>query len=271
MTNRQPDNPRSTTEDDQVDFGHERVSRAEKTRRVQGVFESVARRYDLMNDLMSLGTHRLMKRFTVEMSGLRPGQYVLDLAGGTGDLSALLSPVVGADGRVVLADINAAMMEVGRDRLLNQGLTNVSYCQANAETLPFADHSFHCLTIGFGLRNVTDKAAALTEMHRVLRPGGRLLVLEFSKAENPVMQRAYAGFQSLWPKVGSLITGEGAAYQYLVESIEQHPDQDSLRQMIESAGFAEVRYDNLCNGVAAIHSGRKAGTGETNNAATEAG
>jgi len=169
-----------------VDFGYEKVSPAEKTRRVGGVFSSVAGRYDLMNDLMSLGTHRIMKRMLMEMSGLRRGNTHLDLAGGTGDIAALASPIVGERGQVVLADINAEMLEVGRERLLDAGLTNARACQLNAEHLPFTDHTFDCITIGFGLRNVTDKDQALREMCRVLRPGGVLLVLEFSHIENPL-------------------------------------------------------------------------------------
>ncbi len=241
----------------QVDFGFEKVSASEKTRRVYGVFAAVAAKYDLMNDLMSLGSHRLMKRMLVDMTGLRSGHTSLDLAGGTGDISALLSPVVGPQGRVILADINAEMMQVGRDRLLNQGLTNISFCQANAEQLPFASNSLDCITMGFGLRNVTDKAKALAEMQRVLKPGARLLVLEFSKARNPLVGKAYAGFQRLWPKVGGVITGDAAAYQYLVESIAMHPDQETLSQMLTTAGFTEVRCHDLVNGIAAIHCGQK--------------
>ncbi|NJN53181.1 MAG: bifunctional demethylmenaquinone methyltransferase/2-methoxy-6-polyprenyl-1,4-benzoquinol methylase UbiE [Gammaproteobacteria bacterium] len=242
---------------DDTDFGFERVSRAEKTRRVAGVFRSVAERYDVMNDLMSMGLHRIMKRMTVEMSGVREGDRVLDLAGGTGDLAALFSPLVGQTGAVVLADINAAMMEVGRDRLCDRGITNVRFAQADAEALPFADGAFRCVTIAFGLRNVTDKDRALREMHRVLMPGGRLLVLEFSKAENPVVSAAYSAFQALWPTVGRAVTGDAGAYKYLVESIEMHPSQRALKLMMQDAGFADATYDNLLNGIAAIHSGTR--------------
>jgi demethylmenaquinone methyltransferase/2-methoxy-6-polyprenyl-1,4-benzoquinol methylase len=207
---------------------------------------------------MSLGSHRILKRITIEMSGVREGHSVLDLAGGTGDLSALYAPVVGERGRIVLADINGPMIGVGRDRLLDEGHTNVAFCQADAEVLPFADASFECVTIGFGLRNVTRKERALLEMHRVLKPGGRLLVLEFSKPENPLVAAAYGAFQSLWPIVGRAVTGDASAYRYLVESIEMHPNQKALRLMITDAGFSKAGYENLLNGIVAIHHADKA-------------
>lgn len=238
-----------------VDFGFKKVAPEEKTRLVRGVFESVADNYDLMNDLMSFGTHRLFKRMTLEMSGVRPGHKVLDLAGGTGDLAALFAPVVGETGQVVLADINGEMMRVGRDRLLDKGLTQVSFCQANGERLPFPDNTFNCITIGFGLRNFTDKLAALKELRRILTPGGALLVLEFSKPENPVIEAGYKAFQSLWPGVGRLLVGDADSYQYLVESIEMHPSQEALKLMMEDAGFTDVEYHNFLTGVAAIHRG----------------
>lgn len=238
---------------DSVDFGFERVSAEEKTERVRGVFTSVASRYDLMNDLMSFGTHRLMKRMLLEMSGLTPGGRLLDLAGGTGDIAALGQRVVGADGSVVLSDINAEMLSVGRDKLLNQGVGAIAVCQANAESLPFASESFDCVTIGFGLRNVTAKDVALREMRRVLRPGGVLLVLEFSHIENPALRGAYQGFQALWPAAGRLLVGDGDSYRYLVESIRMHPPQAALKLMISDAGFADVEYHNLVGGAAAIH------------------
>jgi len=238
-----------------VDFGLRKVSAEEKTRLVGGVFERVAERYDVMNDLMSLGTHRLFKRMTVEMSGVRPGMRVLDLAGGTGDLSALFAGAVGDAGRVILADINAGMMQVGRSRLLDQGLARVSFCQTSAEALPFADGSFDCVVIGFGLRNFTDKEAALRDIRRVLVPGGVLLVLEFSKPENPVLEAAYSVFQSLWPGMGRLVAGDADSYQYLVESIRVHPSQKALKLMMEDAGFDSVEYHNLVGGIAAIHRG----------------
>jgi demethylmenaquinone methyltransferase / 2-methoxy-6-polyprenyl-1,4-benzoquinol methylase len=238
-----------------VDFGLRTVSAQEKTRLVEGVFERVADRYDVMNDLMSFGTHRLFKRMTVEMSGVRPGMRVLDLAGGTGDLSMLLADAVGDDGTVVLADINSGMMQVGRGRLLDRGLARVAFCQTSAEQLPFVDGAFHCVAIGFGLRNFTDKEAALREILRVLVPGGVLLVLEFSKPENPLLESAYSIFQSLWPGMGKLVAGDAGSYQYLVESIRVHPGQKALRLMMEDAGFQEVEYHNLIGGIAAIHRG----------------
>ncbi len=242
-------------QDRPVDFGYRRVSAREKTRLVGGVFERVADRYDIMNDLMSLGTHRLFKRMTVEMSGVRPGMRVLDLAGGTGDLSALFADAVGVDGRVVLADINAAMMAVGRDRLLDHGHAQVGFCQTSAESLPFADASFDCVTIGFGLRNFTDKESALREIRRVLRPGGVLLVLEFSKPASPLLESAYSVFQAFWPGLGKLVVGDAESYRYLVESIRVHPPQKALKLMMEDAGLAEVEYHDLAGGIAAIHRG----------------
>jgi len=241
-----------------VDFGHRKVAPEEKTRLVRGVFESVADNYDLMNDLMSFGTHRLFKRMTLEMSGVRAGNRVLDLAGGTGDLAALFEPVVGETGLVVLTDINAEMMRVGRDRLLDRGVTRVVFCQANGEQLPFPDDTFHCITIGFGLRNFTDKVAALAELNRILRPGGALLVLEFSKPQNPLIEAGYRAFQSLWPGMGRLLVGDAESYRYLVESIDVHPSQEALKLMMEDAGFRQVEYHNLISGVAAIHRGVKA-------------
>jgi demethylmenaquinone methyltransferase/2-methoxy-6-polyprenyl-1,4-benzoquinol methylase len=241
--------------DNPVDFGYRKVTPREKTRLVGEVFERVAQRYDIMNDLMSFGTHRLFKRMTVEMSGVRPGQRVLDLAGGTGDLSALFAPAVGPDGLVVLADINPHMMGVGRDRLLDRGLAQVDFCRTCAEALPFSDASFDCAVIGFGLRNFTDKDAALRELHRILVPGGVLLVLEFSKPENPLLESAYGAFQALWPGMGKLVAGESGSYQYLVESIRVHPTQRALKLMMQDAGFAPVEYHNLVGGIAAIHRG----------------
>ena len=241
-----------------VDFGYEKIPASEKNDRVEGVLRSVSNHYDVMNDLMSFGTHRLFKRMLIEMSSVRAGDYVLDLAGGTGDISALFVPIVGSKGRIILSDINASMMEVGRDQLLNKGVTEVKFCQANAEILPFADESFHCITIGFGLRNVTHKEIALCEMLRVLKPGGRLLVLEFSKPQNPIIEAGYAGFQALWPAFGKLITGDASAYSYLVESIRMHPGQKALKQMIEDAGFDKVEYHNLLSGIVAIHRATKA-------------
>ena len=242
-----------------VDFGHEKVSPTEKTRRVGEVFSSVATRYDMMNDLMSFGTHRLMKRMLLEMSALRLGNRLLDLAGGTGDIAALASPIVGPTGQVVLADINAEMLAVGRDRLLNKGLTNCETIRLNAEVLPFADNFFDCITIGFGLRNVTHKEVALAEMHRVLRPQGVLLVLEFSHVENPLLRGAYKSFQALWPTAGRVLANDSDSYRYLVESIEVHPKQAGLKLLLEDAGFERVEYQNLVGGAAAIHRGEATG------------
>ena len=245
-------------------FGYQTVRVEEKAGRVGQVFHSVANRYDAMNDLISLGTHRLIKRFTVELSGARPGQRILDLAGGTGDFSIQFSPIVGPHGHVVLADINASMLAVGRDRLIDKGVTgNVSIAQANAEALPFPDDSFDCICIAYGLRNVTDKAAALRSMYRTLKPGGRVLVLEFSKPVNPVLSKAYDAWSALWPTAGKVVTGDADSYRYLVESIRMHPDQDTLKQMMLDAGFDECRYHNLIGGISAIHVGHKHAHGDT--------
>lgn len=235
------------------DFGAERVSAEDKTRRVRAVFERVAPRYDVMNDLMSLGMHRLLKRLTVELSGVRPGDAVLDLAGGTGDLAALFVPLVGPRGRVLLADINAAMLDAGRSRLLDRGIAEVACIQADAEALPFADASVDLISIGFGLRNVTHKEQALREMWRLLRPGGRLLVLEFSHARHALTRNLYAAWQGLWPLFGKALTGDPAPYRYLVESIARHPDQETLKAMLHAAGFTRVDVHDLLDGIVALH------------------
>jgi len=241
-------------------FGYETVPVKEKAQRVGQVFHSVANRYDTMNDLISLGTHRLIKRFTVELSGARPGHTILDLAGGTGDFSIQFAPIVGPQGHVVLADINASMLGVGRDRLIDKGITgNVSVAQVNAEALPFPDNTFDCICIAYGLRNVTNKEAALASMYRTLKPGGRALVLEFSKPVNPVLGKAYDAWSALWPTAGKLVTGDSDSYRYLVESIRMHPDQDTLKQMMLDAGFDSCRYHNLLGGISAIHAGYKQG------------
>ena len=245
------------SQSEQVNFGYKKVSPEEKTELVGDVFKRVAQRYDVMNDLMSLGTHRLFKRMVIQMSGIRPGHKVLDLAGGTGDMSALYADVVGSEGTVVLTDLNPQMMSVGRDRLLDRGLAQVQFCCAPAEALPFADDSFDCACISFGLRNFTDKDRALRELLRVLKPGAALIVLEFSKPEHPALNAAYSAFQALWPGAGQLIAGDAQPYQYLVESIRVHPDQRALKQMFEDAGFVDVSYDNLAGGIAAIHRGCK--------------
>jgi demethylmenaquinone methyltransferase/2-methoxy-6-polyprenyl-1,4-benzoquinol methylase len=240
-----------------VDFGYEQVTPAEKTARVRGVFDSVASRYDLMNDLMSGGLHRLWKRFALAQTGLRPGQRALDVAAGTGDLGAALARQVGPTGLAVLSDINQEMLSRGRDRLLDRGIAaNVAFVQANAECLPFANASFDCVTIGFGLRNVTDKDAALASMRRVLRPGGRLLVLEFSKPQAPGLAPIYDAYSfRVLPRLGGLVTGDEPSYRYLAESIRQHPDQPTLAAMMRTAGFEDCRWQNLAGGIVALHRG----------------
>ncbi|MEC8007920.1 MAG: bifunctional demethylmenaquinone methyltransferase/2-methoxy-6-polyprenyl-1,4-benzoquinol methylase UbiE [Pseudomonadota bacterium] len=245
--------------DDTTDFGYERVKTAEKAGRVREVFDSVAAQYDLMNDLMSGGLHRLWKRFTIELSAVRSGQTVLDIAGGTGDLAAKFSKLVGADGKVILADINAAMLSVGRDRLIDKGaLSNIDVVQADAQFLPFEDNSIDCITIAFGLRNVTDKAKALRSMNRVLKPGGRVLVLEFSKPTSPLLSKVYDAYSfSALPAMGKLITDDADSYRYLAESIRKHPDQESLLEMVEDAGFVDCRYHNMTGGIVAVHRGIK--------------
>ena len=239
-------------------FGYETVDAAEKARRVRGVFDSVAGNYDLMNDLMSAGIHRVWKRHTVAVAAPRPGQRILDLAGGTGDLALAFARRVGADGHVVLADINAAMLERGRDRLLDAGIAgNVDIAQCDAEALPFAEGSFDLVTIAFGLRNVTDKERALAEMYRVLAPGGRLLVLEFSRPVAP-LRPAYDLFSfSVLPTLGRLVAGDADSYRYLAESIRMHPDQETLKGMFEAAGFERCGYENLTGGIVALHSGTR--------------
>ncbi|WP_107852779.1 bifunctional demethylmenaquinone methyltransferase/2-methoxy-6-polyprenyl-1,4-benzoquinol methylase UbiE [Oceanimonas marisflavi] len=240
-------------------FGYQTVNADEKEQMVASVFHSVAAKYDVMNDLMSFGIHRLWKRFTIDCSGVRPGHKVLDLAGGTGDLTAKFSRMVGEQGQVVLADINDSMLKVGRDKLRNMGLgSNISYVQANAEALPFPDNHFDLITIAFGLRNVTNKDKALASMQRVLKPGGRLLVLEFSKPQHEVMSKLYDFYSfNVLPKMGALVAQDSDSYQYLAESIRMHPDQETLKQMMEEAGLEQVEYFNLTDGVVALHRGFK--------------
>jgi demethylmenaquinone methyltransferase/2-methoxy-6-polyprenyl-1,4-benzoquinol methylase len=240
-----------------ADFGYEQVPWGEKKARVRGVFDSVASRYDLMNDAMSGGLHRLWKRFTIAKTGLRPGQRALDVAAGSGDLAAGLARRVGPTGRVVVTDINAAMLEEGRTRLLNKGFAgNVEYVLADAEQLPFPAASFDCVTIGFGLRNVTDKERALASLFRVLKPGGRLLVLEFSHARLGPLAPLYDlySFQVL-PRLGSWLAGDSESYRYLAESIRRHPDQETLKSMMERVGFERCEYFNLTAGIVALHVG----------------
>lgn len=240
-------------------FGYEQVRAEEKAGKVAGVFHSVADNYDVMNDLMSMGVHRLWKRYTIEMSGVRAGQRVLDIAGGTGDLAAKFSALVGDSGEVVLADINESMLRVGRERLIDRGvLSNMEYVQANAECLPFPDNHFDCITIAFGLRNVTDKDAALRSMRRVLKPGGRLLVLEFSKPVAPGLGPIYDAYSfKLLPLMGKLIAKDDASYRYLAESIRMHPGQEELKGMMENAGLGRCDYFNLAGGIVALHRGYK--------------
>ncbi|UTW45215.1 bifunctional demethylmenaquinone methyltransferase/2-methoxy-6-polyprenyl-1,4-benzoquinol methylase UbiE [bacterium SCSIO 12696] len=241
-------------------FGFETVKTAEKAGKVADVFHSVAAKYDLMNDLMSGGIHRLWKRLTIELSGVRAGHHVLDIAGGTGDLSAKFSRIVGEQGLVVLADINDSMLKVGRDKLMDNGVTgNVHFTQADAQYLPYPDNSFDCITIAFGLRNVTDKDLALRSMLRVLKPGGRLLVLEFSKPTSELLGKAYDFYSfNLLPKMGQLVANDADSYRYLAESIRMHPDQSTLKQMMVDAGFDNCSYHNMTGGIVALHRGFKA-------------
>jgi demethylmenaquinone methyltransferase/2-methoxy-6-polyprenyl-1,4-benzoquinol methylase len=242
---------------DSVDFGYKEVPKDEKAKHVRAVFDSVADKYDLMNDLMSAGVHRLWKRYALSQTGLRPGQAALDVAGGTGDLAAGMAGQVGERGLVVLSDINESMLRVGRDRLLDRGLIrNVRFSLANAECLPFADETFDCVTIGFGLRNVTDKPAALASMRRVLKPGGRLLILEFSKPVVPGLKPIYDVYSfSVLPWLGKRVAGDSDSYQYLAESIRRFPDQETLRGMMRAAGLEDCRHHNLSGGIVALHKG----------------
>ena len=249
-----------TSEKDTTHFGYKEVSKDAKAGLVADVFHSVAARYDLMNDLMSVGIHRIWKRFTIELSGVRKGNAVLDIAGGTGDLAARFADIVGPEGRVVLADINDSMLKVGRDKLLDNGrLGNLEFVQADAQYLPFPDDSFDCVTIAFGLRNVTDKDTALRSMLRVLKPGGRLLVLEFSKPQNELLGKAYDAYSfRMLPLMGRLVANDSESYQYLAGSIRMHPDQETLKDMMEDAGFSRCEYHNMTGGVVALHKGVKA-------------
>jgi len=244
---------------DTTHFGYQKVDKDDKANLVAGVFHSVAARYDLMNDLMSGGIHRIWKRFTIELSGVRRGDSVLDIAGGTGDLAAKFARIVGGDGRVVLADINESMLQVGRDKLLDTGqISNIEFVQADAQYLPFPENSFDCITIAFGLRNVTDKDKALRSMLRVLKPGGRLLVLEFSKPQNELLSRAYDTYSfRMLPFMGKLVANDSESYKYLAESIRMHPDQETLLEMLEDAGFTNCNFHDLTGGIVALHRGIK--------------
>jgi len=254
-----PPDERESARDRTTHFGYREVPEADKAGLVGQVFTSVAGKYDVMNDLMSFGVHRLWKRFAIETSGVRAGQHVLDLAGGTGDLAARFAPRVGARGSVTVADINAAMLAVGRERLADAGIAgNVEFIQADAECLPFPDDRFDCISIAFGLRNVTRKERALASMFRVLKPGGRLLVLEFSHPVLPGLDRLYDAYSfSVLPLLGRAVAGDAESYRYLAESIRKHPDQDALQAMMEQAGFARVHYFNLSGGIVALHKGYK--------------
>ncbi|MBQ0754286.1 MAG: bifunctional demethylmenaquinone methyltransferase/2-methoxy-6-polyprenyl-1,4-benzoquinol methylase UbiE [Gammaproteobacteria bacterium] len=249
-----------SNEDKTTHFGYQQVPWQEKQQKVAGVFRSVARRYDMMNDLISLGSHRILKRFTIEMAAVRPGHKVLDLAGGTGDLAIKFSRLVGDKGLVVLADINDEMLAVGRDRVFDAGCShNTEVTQVNGECLPFADNTFNCVTIAFGLRNITDKDKALRSMLRVLKPGGRLLVLEFSTPASQNLAKMYELYSFwAWPKLGKAIVGDAESYQYLAESIRMHPDQETLKNMVTDAGFIRSEYFNMIGGIVALHRGFKA-------------
>lgn len=240
-------------------FGFKEVPVDEKVDHVRGVFDSVASKYDVMNDFMSLGVHRLWKRFTIDLAAVRQGERVLDVAAGTGDLSLAFAKSVGKTGQVIMSDINASMLSTGRDRLTNKGIVgNIDYVLANAETLPFPDNHFDLITIAFGLRNVTDKDAALRSMYRVLKPGGRLIVLEFSKPTAPGLGPIYDRYSfNVLPQLGKLVANDAESYRYLAESIRMHPDQDTLQKMFDDAGFARTQYFNLTGGIVAVHRGYK--------------
>ena len=244
-----------TDKDRTTHFGYQPVSWDDKEKKVAEVFHSVAPKYDLMNNLMSFGIHHLWKRFTVELSQVHPGYYVLDLAGGSGDLTRLLCKKVGDAGRVILTDINSAMLHVGRNCLLDEGLyKNIDYVQGNAQCLPFADNSFHCIIMGFGLRNVTDKEEALHSMYRVCKPGGKVMILEFSTPVFPGLKPIYDWYSfHILPKIGKFFAQDEASYQYLAESIRMHPNQEELKKMIEHAGFEDCHYNNLSGGIVALH------------------
>ena len=246
----------NSSDENTTHFGYRTVGKDDKSGLVRGVFDSVADRYDVMNDLMSAGLHRLWKRFTIDQAAARGGDVILDLAGGTGDLAAKFSKQVGKEGHVVLADINAAMLRQGRRRLIDAGVAgNVTIAQVDAQALPFGSSSFDCITMAFGLRNVTDKDAALASMFRVLKPGGKAMILEFSEP-NKAIKPAYDLYSfKVLPTLGKLVAGDADSYQYLAESIRMHPDQETLQAMMEAAGFERCRYHNLAAGIVALHIG----------------
>ncbi|ACQ68335.1 bifunctional demethylmenaquinone methyltransferase/2-methoxy-6-polyprenyl-1,4-benzoquinol methylase [Candidatus Williamhamiltonella defendens] len=246
-------------ENNTTHFGFRTVDKNKKADMVADIFDSVSAKYDLMNDLMSFGIHRLWKRFTIESSAVRPGQKILDLAGGTGDFTAKFSRMAGEKGEVILADINSSMLMIGREKIRNQGrINNIHYVQANAESLPFCDNYFDCITFAFGLRNVTEKEKALSSILRVLKPGGRLLVLEFSAPVFPWLRKIYDVYSfHVLPKMGKIVAQDEQSYRYLAESIRMHPDQDTLKLMMMNAGFEQVTYSNLTGGIVALHRGFK--------------
>ncbi|MFC3122405.1 bifunctional demethylmenaquinone methyltransferase/2-methoxy-6-polyprenyl-1,4-benzoquinol methylase UbiE [Agaribacter flavus] len=252
-------NEQQKAEKELIDFGYKQVDKNEKVNFVADVFHSVAAKYDVMNDLMSFGIHRLWKRYTIDCSGVKPGHRVLDLAGGTGDLAAKFSRIVGKQGQVILADINHSMLTVGKEKLINKGIVgNLHYVQANAEALPFPDNHFDLITIAFGLRNVTDKSKALASMYRVLKPGGRLLVLEFSKPTSETLSKVYDAYSfHVLPKMGEWVAQDGDSYQYLAESIRMHPPQEELEDMMKQVGFEQTSYTNMTGGIVALHRGFK--------------
>ena len=247
------------TTENTTHFGFKQVEEKDKVNLVRGVFDSVASQYDIMNDLMSLGIHRIWKRVAVQLSNVREGEQVLDLAGGTGDLTTLFSKRVGKKGKIVLADINSEMLRTGRDRLIDRGLIeNITYAQVNAECLPFEDNTFDCVCIAFGLRNVTDKDAALRSMYRVLKPGGRVIILEFSHPTDKVTEKVYDFYSfKLLPKIGKFVAKDEESYRYLAESIRMHPKQDKLKEMMEEAGLERGEYFNMSQGIVAVHRGYK--------------
>lgn len=241
-----------------IDFGFQQVDWSEKAQRVKGVFDSVAPKYDLMNDLMSMGIHRLWKRHAIDTLGLLPHHSVLDLASGTGDLALRMAPLLNDEGKITLSDINESMLNIGKQRMIDAGHLRAEYAVANAESLPFADNSFDRITMAFGLRNVTDKQQALNELHRVLKPNGLLMVVEFSKVIDPLLAKGYDWYSfNVLPHLGQLVANDKDSYQYLAESIRMHPDQETLADMFRQAGMVKVSYENLTAGVVAIHKGWK--------------